>query len=420
MKKTKAVSISTLKESDLPDILNESSESLIVTDPHQEDNPIIYVNRGFERLTGYRAAEVIGKNCRFMQGKDRDQESVAKVREALRRQKPVHAVLRNYKKDGTLFYNSLFINPVRGPGGRLKYFVGIQHDDTERFESEQRFRQLAENISEVFWITSADGKEMIYVSPSYEAVWGRSCRSLYENPHGWLEAIVEEDRPAVEKSFFKMAIHGQFDIEYRIRRPDGGIRWIHDRGFPVLDHRGKPYRIAGIAEHITQRKQSELEREELIHKLREHQDRLEEMVQARTRELNDKNIALKEILSQLEIEKKNIKEHAAANLDGVILPALKQLIRRSGTLEKRYLHVLQKNLEQLTSTFGVKLTSKSYGLTPRQVEICNLIRAGLENKEIADQLKISLSTVENQRNAIRKKLGISRKDVNLTTYLRSL
>jgi two-component system, cell cycle sensor histidine kinase and response regulator CckA len=122
-------------------------------------------------------------------------------------------------------------------------------------ESEERFRQLAENITEsVFWMSDPKALEMLYVSPAYERIWGRSCASLYANFMEWIEAIHPEDRHRIETSFFDRALLGNYDEEYRITRPDGSIRWIRDRGFPITDRAGVPYRVVGIAEDITNRK----------------------------------------------------------------------------------------------------------------------------------------------------------------------
>jgi PAS domain S-box-containing protein len=112
-------------------------------------------------------------------------------------------------------------------------------------------------VHEVFWITSADGSSMIYVSPAYESIWGRTCQSLYEDPSGWVRAIHSDDRDRVSRLFHDKAALGGFDTEYRVVRPDGAVRWIHDRGFPVRDENGMVYRIAGTAEDITRSKRIE-------------------------------------------------------------------------------------------------------------------------------------------------------------------
>jgi len=145
--------------------------------------------------------------------------------------------------------------------GRMLRVVGMVADVTERMraeralvDTEQRFRQLAESIREVFYLTAVPGHRFLYVSPAYEQVWGRTCQSLYEDPQSFLTAIHPEDRDIVRHAF------GNDDPrmhEYRILRPDGGVRWIWDRGFPICDEKGQVYRFAGLAEDITERKQTE-------------------------------------------------------------------------------------------------------------------------------------------------------------------
>jgi len=123
-------------------------------------------------------------------------------------------------------------------------------------ESEERFRQLAEHLHEVFWIVDITSLQILYVSPAYEAIWGRSCRSLYEHPTDWLNAIHPADRPGVQHAFLRKKVTGAYNQEYRILRPDGTIRWIRDHGFPIHNATGQIYRFAGIAEDITERKQA--------------------------------------------------------------------------------------------------------------------------------------------------------------------
>jgi PAS domain S-box-containing protein len=125
-------------------------------------------------------------------------------------------------------------------------------------ESEERFRQLADNVTDVFWMISADLQETHYVSPAYEKVWGRPVDGVYADPLQWGEAILEEDRERVLEMFSRLAADERsISIEYRILRPDGTIRWILSRGFQVRDAAGVLIRITGIASDITQRKQAE-------------------------------------------------------------------------------------------------------------------------------------------------------------------
>ncbi|WP_414586025.1 PAS domain S-box protein [Scytonema sp. PCC 10023] len=125
-------------------------------------------------------------------------------------------------------------------------------------ESEERFRQLAENIIEmVFWMSDPGERQRLYVSPAYENIWGRSRESLYANFMEWLEAIHPQERQHIETVFLEQSLAGTYDEEYRIIRPDGSLRWIRDRGFPIRDKSGEPYRVVGIAEDISDRKLAE-------------------------------------------------------------------------------------------------------------------------------------------------------------------
>ena len=136
--------------------------------------------------------------------------------------------------------------------------------------------------------------------------------------------------------------------------------------------------------------------------------------------LKDKNIALREVMNQIISEKKKLEERVLDNIDELLLPLLKKMQNKGSQIEAGYLKVFENNLQQLTSSFGNNLSRKIPRLTPRENEICNMIRSGLSSKEIANLLNISYRSVETYRNYIRKKLGITNKKINLTTYLANL
>lgn len=132
----------------------------------------------------------------------------------------------------------------------------LERTNTSLRTSGEKFRQLADNIADVFWITSADRHQMHYINAAYERIWGRSAESLYANPHQWMEAIVPDDRERVIAAFMSPENHKTgLSVEYRIHRPDGSIRYIHDRGFQA--GAGEGGRVVGIAQDITDRKQAE-------------------------------------------------------------------------------------------------------------------------------------------------------------------
>lgn len=135
----------------------------------------------------------------------------------------------------------------------------IEKSDEALRASEERFRQMAENINEVFWLTDPEKTEMIYVSSAYEQIWGRPLGSLYAQPRSWLDSIHPADRERVLQAALTKQAGGDYDEEYRIVRPDRSVRWIRDRGFPIRDAAGAVYRVAGIAEDVTERKRMERE-----------------------------------------------------------------------------------------------------------------------------------------------------------------
>jgi len=123
-------------------------------------------------------------------------------------------------------------------------------------QSEERFRQIAENIREVFWITEPPDNKLIYISPAYEEVWSRTCSSLPEISQMWRDTIHPEDQARVFATAENVQAGGDFDLEYRIVRPNGEIRWVRDRAFPVANDSGEVYRIAGIMDDVTESKQA--------------------------------------------------------------------------------------------------------------------------------------------------------------------
>jgi len=184
--------------------------------------------------------------------------------------------------------------------------------------SEERFRQFAENINEVLWISSADLSTILYISPSYEKIWGRTCQSLYERPIFFTEAIHEEDRRGVLTALQEHTRGEEYNVEYRIVLPDGQIRWIHARGAAIRNDAGAIYRIAAIAEDITERKQAQ----EKIHQLNSE---LEKRVQERTAELKVANEGLESFSYSISHDLRAPLRHIGGYIDLLLRKSVGQL-----------------------------------------------------------------------------------------------
>lgn len=160
------------------------------------------------------------------------------------------------------------------PSGEV---VAAYTDETERKMTEEALRQseetlrlITETVEDVFWMTTSDIKSTNYVSPAYERIWGRTLESLYENPMSFVEAVLPEYREALVKTI-EENIESPWKCEYRIARPDGTVRWILDRGFPILDETGNLLLRVGVATDITERKRADEERAFIQNQLREAQ-----------------------------------------------------------------------------------------------------------------------------------------------------
>ncbi len=151
-------------------------------------------------------------------------------------------------------------------GSQLAQAILLSRTLTQLTASEQRFRELAENINEIFFVSGPDGSPVHYVSPAYEQITGRKCETLYQSPRAWLENIHPEDRPRVQQAV-RDNLEG-LDEEYRIVRADGDVRWLRSRAFPVRDETGSVVRIVGIAEDITERKRTEEKIQQNLERIR--------------------------------------------------------------------------------------------------------------------------------------------------------
>lgn len=130
-------------------VVDASNDGIVVAEQEGDDNILIYVNKAFERLTGYHADEILYQDCRFLQKDDRDQPGLRAIREAVKSGQPCRHILRNYRKDGSMFWNELSITPVYNQADQLTYFIGIQKDVTEQVQAQQRVEELEQEVADL-------------------------------------------------------------------------------------------------------------------------------------------------------------------------------------------------------------------------------------------------------------------------------
>lgn len=227
----------------------------------------IEVNPSFCELTEFSQDELIGKSWTLAAPPDIAARAERFLAAVLSDSAKVPGQWKIKRKGGELLDALVSFRPLTRAGKRCAVLtfsdISARIETELRLkESETRFRQIAENVREVLWVTDPAKSKMLYVSPAYERVWGRTVESLHREPLSFVQAIHPDDRNRVTAAFSRQ-VHGDYDEVYRIVRPDGSQRWIRDRAFPVKDEAGKVYRVTGVAMDITDTKLAEEEAERL-------------------------------------------------------------------------------------------------------------------------------------------------------------
>ena len=245
-------------------ITENSNDTILTIDT---DHTIRFVNRAVEELFGYEPDALVGESLsvlipsRYREDGSGDLETRLRPDASTRDWTAVEFSGRH--RDGHEVPVSVSFSPFEERGERR--FVGVFRDISNRVrmeaelrEREERFRQMAENIDEMVWMTDPTEGEVLYVNPAYEEIWGVEAEGLYRDPQSYADAIHPADRDRVEEVLDPESI-GAYEEEYRITRPDGEVRWIYERAVPVRNDAGEIYRTVGIASDVTDRKKRERE-----------------------------------------------------------------------------------------------------------------------------------------------------------------
>ena len=265
--------------------ITATRDGIIISDPNQHDMPIVYVNAGFERMTGYTPAEVLGRNCRFLQGDDTNQSEIARLRLALRDKQACRVTLRNYRKDGSMFWNELDVSPVYDEVGNLTNFIGVQKDVTERIEASQQLQEALTLQSTVlnsapYSIISTNREGLIQsfnntaeatLGYRVEEALGQSSLMFHdpaEVPVWFNDLLVAADLPhdtPPESILMEAAKRGVItNREMTYIRKDGTRFSVLLLITPIRSIAGEITGFIGVATDITERQLNERERERLL------------------------------------------------------------------------------------------------------------------------------------------------------------
>lgn len=235
------------------------SDGVLITDPNQPDNPIIYSNPAFSKITGYQPEEILGRNCRFLQGAETDLEAVRAIRRAIAQRQEVKATLLNYRKNGQPFWNELKISPVFSEQGDLLYFIGIQTDITERKQAEEKIRCQAALLD----ITT----DAILVRDLQDQIlfWNQGANRLY----GWQaeealgkkaqHLLREEKTPQLAAVLSTVAIKGNWQSDLHQVTKNGKKILVESRWTLMYDEENKPKAFLVVSTDITEKKQLEVQ-----------------------------------------------------------------------------------------------------------------------------------------------------------------
>jgi PAS domain S-box-containing protein/diguanylate cyclase (GGDEF)-like protein len=245
-------------------ILDQSQNGITITNPNQNDNPIIFANKAFCNTFGYSLDEIINKNCRFLHKDDTEQEEINDIRKAISNKKSISTILRNYKKDGTLVFIELSISPIFDEDKNLKYFLGIQKDITKekKFVEQMRISQNLANIgswelniltNELYWsdeIFNLFEIDKNNFSPSYEA---------------FLNVIHPKDRELVNDAYLKsLKTKEKYSIQHRLLMNDGRIKYVEEKCISYFDKNGNPIKSVGTVQDISDIKKIEIELQKIL------------------------------------------------------------------------------------------------------------------------------------------------------------
>ena len=233
--------------------MDDAPIGITISDPSQSDNPLIYVNDGFCDLTGYPRDEILGQNCRFLQGEATRDEPVAEMRAAIDAEEPVTVELRNYRKDGAMFWNRVTIAPIRDESGTVTNFLGYQQDITaeKRYEHDlSLFKQQAEASKKAILITDSEGT-IEYVNPAFERLTGYTAAEAVGKTPSILKSGQQDE--AFYAELWEQITAGEiWEAELTNRTKHGELFKTEQKIIPITNEYGEITHFVGIEQDVTE------------------------------------------------------------------------------------------------------------------------------------------------------------------------
>jgi len=396
-----------------------------ITDHKQNGKPVVFANQAFALALGQKAGKVLGKRWRALLGKSPERRSLAQVQEAVKQGKHCSVVLRSSGRGRSRPHSELTLAPLRNRSEDVTHLVWLLRDISSQVEREERLRSTIaekekryasyiENAAEAIWridfdppirldapepqqvrevfdkgvyVEVNDAGAHIYGFTKGDEVVGRPLRAFMEpsNPQN-VERVAE-------------FVRNRFRMKNLISYEKDAVGAMHVAINNVSPHieDGRVRYIWGTSLDVTK-----------LFEVRRALKRSKQELVEQAKALEEKNAALRELIAHIELDRKDLKDRVTANIEHVLLPSLKKIQVSHGS--DAYIEQHRRALEDLTSSFGRRIADSRLKLTPREVEVCNLVKSGLISKEI----------VEKHRRTARNKLDLANKGINLRTYLNSI
>jgi PAS domain S-box-containing protein len=394
--------------------LNQVFEAATPMNVIDKDFNMLRVNDTFSILFGVTKDDVVGKKCFDVYPGPLCHTDYCPLKRVLHGEQVHEYEDRTKLPNGRMITSIVTAFPYRGPDGNFLGIVESFTDITDRKKaeealrlSEERFRELADLLPQTVFEIDQDAYLTFSNRQGFEMT-GYGPQDIEKGLRVFQMFGSEEQRKIAERIPKLLAGEVFGGNEYTLIRKDGRSVPVIAYSSPIVRD-NKTVGLRGIVMDITARKKAEIELKAAYEELQKEQSRLTEM-----------NIALREVLRQIEGERRETKLQIQTNVNRLVLPILSRLKASCGPENVMHLEFLQESLEKVTSPFLRALETKIPKLTPREIQICNMIKEGRGSKEIATALDISDLTVNKFRQQIRKKLRIVNKKVNLASYLKSL